>query len=138
MQNYSSKIYIFTFIIRGLERTRKFFFVLKSLVPTQSSQDREKLSCPFQSTDNFPEWKLAFSLPRPRRLHSHRRLEWTRDNSRTYYTGGISTPILRSGISLFSAKYHVADVGTRNSCYLRTYFLLVPHDLTNTISNTVI
>jgi hypothetical protein len=34
--------------------------VLKSLVPTQSSQT-EKLSCPFQSTDNFPEWKLAFS-----------------------------------------------------------------------------
>jgi hypothetical protein len=34
--------------------------VLKSLVPTQSSQDKEKLSCPFQSTDNFPEWKLAF------------------------------------------------------------------------------
>jgi hypothetical protein len=33
--------------------------VLKSLVPTQSSQDKEKLSCPFQSTDNFPEWKLA-------------------------------------------------------------------------------
>ena len=47
--------------IRGLERTRKFFFVLKSLVPTQSSQDKEKFSCPFQSTDNFPEWKLAFS-----------------------------------------------------------------------------
>jgi hypothetical protein len=47
-------------IIRGLERTRTFFFVLKSLVPTQSSQDKEKLSCPFQSTDNFPEWKLAF------------------------------------------------------------------------------
>jgi hypothetical protein len=21
---------------------------------------KEKLSCPFQSTDNFPEWKLAF------------------------------------------------------------------------------
>jgi hypothetical protein len=42
-----------------LERTRKFFFdfVLKSLVPTQSSQDKEKFSCPFQSTDNFPEWK---------------------------------------------------------------------------------
>jgi hypothetical protein len=34
--------------------------VLKSLVPTQSSQDKEKCSCPFQSTDNFPEWKLAF------------------------------------------------------------------------------
>jgi hypothetical protein len=32
------------------------FFVLKSLVPTQSSQDKEKLTCPFQSTDNFPEW----------------------------------------------------------------------------------
>jgi hypothetical protein len=26
----------------------------------QSSQDKEKFSCPFQSTDNFPEWKLAF------------------------------------------------------------------------------
>jgi hypothetical protein len=46
--------------MRGLERTRKFFFVLKSLVPTQSSQDKEKLTCPFQSTDTFPEWKLAF------------------------------------------------------------------------------
>jgi hypothetical protein len=45
--------------MRGLERTRKFFFVLKSLVPTQNSQDKEKLSCPFQSTDNFPEWKLV-------------------------------------------------------------------------------
>jgi hypothetical protein len=44
-----------------LERTRKFFFLLKSLVSTQSSQDKEKFSCPFQSTDNFPEWKLAFS-----------------------------------------------------------------------------
>ena len=47
--------------MRGLERTRKFFFVLKSLVPTQSSQDKEKFTCPFQSTDNFPEWKLAFT-----------------------------------------------------------------------------
>ena len=46
-------------IIRGLERTRTFFFVLKSLVPTQSSQDKGKFSCPFQSMDNFPEWKLA-------------------------------------------------------------------------------
>jgi hypothetical protein len=36
--------------------------VLKSLVPTQSSQDKEKFSCPFQSTDNFPEWKLAFTV----------------------------------------------------------------------------
>ena len=36
------------------------FFVLKSSVPTQSSQDEEKFSCPFQSTDNFPEWKLAY------------------------------------------------------------------------------
>jgi hypothetical protein len=44
-----------------LERSETFFFVLKSLVPTQSSQDKEKLSCPFQSTDNFPEWKLAFT-----------------------------------------------------------------------------
>ena len=33
------------------------------------------------------------------------------------YLGG--TPILLSGASLFSATYHV---GTRNSCYLRTYF----------------
>ena len=24
----------------------------------------ENLSCPFQSTDNFPEWKLAFNLIR--------------------------------------------------------------------------
>jgi hypothetical protein len=43
-----------------LERNlRKFFFVFKSLVPTQSLQDKEIFSCPFQSTDNFPEWKLA-------------------------------------------------------------------------------
>ena len=35
--------------------------MLKSLVPTESSQDKGKFSCPFQSTDNFPEWKLAFS-----------------------------------------------------------------------------
>jgi hypothetical protein len=46
--------------IRGLERTRKFFLVLKSLVPTQSSQDEEKFSCPFESTDNFPE---PFHIP---------------------------------------------------------------------------
>jgi hypothetical protein len=46
-----------------LERSgQETFFVLKSLVPTQSSQDKEKLSCPFQSTDNFPEWKLAFNV----------------------------------------------------------------------------
>jgi hypothetical protein len=32
--------------------------------------------------------------------------------------------MLRPGTSLFSAKYHV---DTRNSCYLRTYFLLVPY-----------
>jgi hypothetical protein len=25
-------------------------------------QDKEKFSCPFQSTDNFPEWKLALRL----------------------------------------------------------------------------
>jgi hypothetical protein len=31
-----------------------------------------------------------------------------------------------SGTSLFSSKYHV---GTLNSCYLRTYILLVPYDL---------
>jgi hypothetical protein len=49
-------------IIRGLERTRKFFFVLKPLVPTQSPQDKEKCSCLFQSMDNSPEWKLAFIL----------------------------------------------------------------------------
>jgi hypothetical protein len=35
---------------------------VKSLVPTQSSQDKEKFSCPLQSTDNFPEWKLAFNI----------------------------------------------------------------------------
>ena len=37
---------------------------LKSLVPTQSSQNKEnkeKFSCPFQSTDNFLEWKLALN-----------------------------------------------------------------------------
>jgi hypothetical protein len=49
-------------------------------------------------------------------------------------TGG--TPILRSGTSLFSATYHV---GTQNSCYLRTYFLLVPHDLSKPkVSKTLI
>jgi hypothetical protein len=31
-----------------------------------------------------------------------------------------------SGTSLFSSKYHG---GTLNSCYLRTYILLVPYDL---------
>jgi hypothetical protein len=37
---------------------------------------------------------------------------------------------------LFSAKYHV---GTQNSCYLRTYFLLVPHDVSKPkVFNTVI
>jgi hypothetical protein len=36
---------------------------------------------------------------------------------------------------LFSATYHV---GTRNSCYLRTYFLLVPHDLSKPKVFTVI
>jgi hypothetical protein len=30
--------------------------------------------------------------------------------------------MLRSVTSLFSTKYHVS---TRNSCYLRTYFLLI-------------
>ena len=46
------------------------------------------------------------------------------------------TPILLSGTSLFSATYHV---GTRNSCYLRTYFLLVSHDLSKSkVFNTVI
>jgi hypothetical protein len=49
-------------------------------------------------------------------------------------TGG--TPILLSGTSWFSATYHV---GTRNSCYLRTYFLLVPHDLSKSkVFSTVI
>jgi hypothetical protein len=38
---------------------KKIFVVLKPLFPTQSSQDKEQFSCPFQSTDNFPEWKLA-------------------------------------------------------------------------------
>ena len=37
-------------------------FVIKSLVPTESSQHKEKFSCPFQSTDNFPEWKLALRI----------------------------------------------------------------------------
>ena len=36
--------------------------MLKSLVPTRSSQDKEKFSCPFQSTDNVPEWKLALMV----------------------------------------------------------------------------
>ena len=27
---------------------------------------KEKCSCPFQSTDNFPEWKLAFNETPPR------------------------------------------------------------------------
>jgi hypothetical protein len=43
---------------------------------------------------------------------------------------------LLSGTSLFSATYHV---GTRNSFYLRTYFLLVSHDLSKSkVFNTVI
>jgi hypothetical protein len=47
------------------------------------------------------------------------------DNSRTY------VPEVRQyyGLVLLCfqpCKYHV---GTRNSCYLRTYILLVPHDL---------
>jgi hypothetical protein len=40
---------------------KKIFLCGKSLVPTQSSQDKETFSCPFQTTDHFPEWKLAFS-----------------------------------------------------------------------------
>ena len=51
-----------------MERTRKFFFVLKSVL-TQSSQDKENLSCPFQSTDNFPEWKLALTGTDVQQLH---------------------------------------------------------------------
>jgi hypothetical protein len=45
----------------SVEQTSDFFFVLKSLVPTPGSQDKEKLlSYPrFQFTDNFLEWKLA-------------------------------------------------------------------------------
>jgi hypothetical protein len=37
--------------------------VLKSIVPTLSLQDEEKFSCSFQSTDNFPQWKLAVMSP---------------------------------------------------------------------------
>jgi hypothetical protein len=48
-------------MIRGWNGQERFF-VLKPLVPTQSLQDKEKLSCPFQSTDNFPEWKIAFNV----------------------------------------------------------------------------
>ena len=41
---------------------KKIFRCVKVIiVPTQSSQDKEKFSCPFQYTDNFPEWKLAFT-----------------------------------------------------------------------------
>jgi hypothetical protein len=46
-------------------KTRKYLFLLKSLVPTQNSQDKENFF-PFQSADNFREWKLAF-----RDLHDH-------------------------------------------------------------------
>jgi hypothetical protein len=61
------------------------------------------------------------------------------DKSRTYapearqYYG-----LVRSDTSLFSTTCHVGThprtqdlflVGTRNSCYLRTYILLVPYDL---------
>jgi hypothetical protein len=46
--------------------------------------------------------------------------------------GILNSLILRSGNSLFSATYHV---GTQNSCYLRTYFLLVPHDQAQGIQN---
>ena len=41
---------------------KKNLFVLKSLVPTLSSQDKEKFTCQFQSTANFPGWKLAFGV----------------------------------------------------------------------------
>jgi hypothetical protein len=55
------------------------------------------------------------------------------DNSRTY------VPEVRKyyGLVLLcfqSRKYHV---GTRNSCYLRTYILLVPHDLSKHLESTV-
>jgi hypothetical protein len=45
------------------------------------------------------------------------------DNSCTYVPRGMT--ILRSAISLFSAKYHV---GMQNSRFLRNYILLVQHD----------
>jgi hypothetical protein len=34
---------------------KNIFLCVKVIIaPTQSSQDKEKFSCPFQSTDNFP------------------------------------------------------------------------------------
>ena len=41
-------------------------------VGTNDFNAKEKLSCPFQSTDNFPEWKLAFSLDS---MHGHSALQ---------------------------------------------------------------
>ena len=58
---------------------------------------------------------------------------WSCYRVRYLRTGG--TPILRSGTSLFSATN---NVGTRNSCCLRTYFLLVPHDQAQGIQYTVL
>jgi hypothetical protein len=49
-------------IIRGLERTRQFFFVLKSLVPTQSSQDKEKLSCRSVPIHGLFSWVETIAL----------------------------------------------------------------------------
>jgi hypothetical protein len=50
--------------IRGLEQTRKCFFVLKSLyiVPTQSSQDKETFSCLFQPRIIFLSGNKPLSL----------------------------------------------------------------------------
>jgi hypothetical protein len=55
------------------------------------------------------------------------------DNSRTY------VPEVRQyyGLVLLcfqSRKYHV---GTRNSCYLRTHILQVPHDISKHLESTV-
>jgi hypothetical protein len=37
----------------------QIFLCVKVISSRQSSQDNEKFSCPFQSTENFPEWKLV-------------------------------------------------------------------------------
>ena len=37
----------------------QIFLCVKVISSRQSSQDKEKISCQFQSTENFPEWKLV-------------------------------------------------------------------------------
>lgn len=37
-------------------------FVLKSLVPTESTQDKENFPIRSRHPENFPKWKLAFRM----------------------------------------------------------------------------